>query len=103
MTLVSHDHVYLEAVAPDKLAALIFELSSQLHIERRRRIALEAMLERAGVIERSAIDCLSGDGEIAARGDVELDQAMLRLLRIVSEAGAPQGPLRTPPCCPGDV
>ncbi|MDF7775540.1 hypothetical protein P1X14_09810 [Sphingomonas sp. AOB5] len=92
MTLPMSDHSYLDDVTPDRLAALILELASQLHVERQRRIALETLLTRNGVIG-DEIDGLAGDAEIGEKGRAALDQSMRRMLRIMTEAGDPRRPL----------
>ncbi len=94
MTLPSRDHAYLDGITPDQLAALIFELASQLHVERQRRIALETVLQRAGTLQAGALDGVADDAEIGEKGRAALDQALRRLLRIVAETGDPRGPLR---------
>ncbi|MBJ7501233.1 MAG: hypothetical protein JHC57_15870 [Sphingopyxis sp.] len=94
MTLVSTDRRYLDSVAPDQIAALIFELASQLHVERQRRIAIETQLARAGLLDIEALDHAAGDAEVRQKGRTELDQSLHRLLRIIAETGDPRGPLR---------
>lgn len=94
MTLRSSDHSYLDSVTPDQLAALVFELASQVHIERQRRIALEIVLERKGVLS-GGIDILADDPEIGEKSRLSLDQSMCRLLRILTETGDPRHPLRS--------
>lgn len=95
MTPPTRDHVYLEQVTTDQLAALILELGSQLHVERQRRIALEILLQRSGFLQAGAIDDLADDQQVSELGRTALDHAMRRLLRIMTEAGDPKTPLRT--------
>ncbi len=94
MSLSPTDRRYLDNVAPDQIAALIFELASQLHVERQRRIAIETQLARAGLLDTGALDHAADDAEVCDKGRAELDQALRRLLRIVTETGDPRGPLR---------
>ena len=89
------DHAYLGRVAPDQLGALIFELASQLHVERQRRIALEAALSRAGVLPSGALDRVAAEAATVETGHAALDASLRRLLRIITEAGEPRGPLRS--------
>jgi hypothetical protein len=91
---MTEDHAYLGAASQDRLGALLFELASQLHVERQRRIALEAALQRAGVLAPGAIDALAADEAVIVTGRDALDGALRRLMRIMTEAGAPAGPLR---------
>ncbi|WP_077145565.1 hypothetical protein [Sphingopyxis sp. KK2] len=94
MSLSPADRRYLDGVAPDQIAALVFELASQLHVERQRRIAIETQLARAGLLDIEAVDQAATDNEVRERGRAELDDALRRLLRIVTETGDPRGPLR---------
>ena len=89
------DHAYLDRVTHDQFAALLFELASQLHVERQRRIALsEAALQRSGVLAPGALDELAEDRAVLEQGRATLDGSLRRLMRIMTEAGGPRGPLR---------
>ena len=88
------DHHYLEGVGPDRLAALVLELAAQLHVERQRRMALEEVLTRRGLLAREDVEALAVDPDFLARSQVALDGALRRLIRIMAEAGDPRGPLR---------
>lgn len=94
MTPSFGEHAYLEGIATDQLAALVFELASQLHVERQRRIALEMTLQRAGLLQSDTLDSLAGDDEIVGESRSQLDGALCRLLRIMTENGERQSPLR---------
>jgi len=78
----------------ERLAGLVFELASQLQVERSQRIALELALERAGVLKPDAVAAVAGDVELRRRSGAELDQAMEKLLRVLTESADPRGPLR---------
>ena len=78
----------------ERLAGLVFELASQLHIERARRIALELALERAGVLPDGAADALATDEHYRSRAGAGLDEAMRRLMRVLAESNDPRVPLR---------
>lgn len=73
-------------LAPDgaALTAMLFELASQLHVERARRIALELTLARAGAVTQDAITALANDPEFRRRSQEELDTAMARLMRVIT-------------------
>ena len=88
------DHVYLANAAPDQLAALVFELASQLHVERQRRIALEVALAHGGILTPDALDRAQDDKTALAKGRDALDHAVRRMVRIVSEHGDSRTPLR---------
>lgn len=83
-------------VTPDaeRIVGLVFELASQLQVERAQRIALELALERAGVLKSDAVDALAGDAELRERSTAELNQAMAKLLRVITELSDARGPLR---------
>ena len=82
--------------APDleQLTALVFELASQLHVERVRRLALEAALERAGARAPAGVPAGAGHARLAARGAAALDRAMAGIMRVLTESGDPRSPLR---------
>jgi hypothetical protein len=82
------DHEYLQTVSPDRLAGLIFELAAQLHVERAHRMALERALTEAGVLAEGAV--LDPGPQAAAA----LDRSVRALLRVVTESGDNQVPLR---------
>ncbi|MDB5366885.1 MAG: hypothetical protein JWM77_2812 [Rhodospirillales bacterium] len=87
-----------DPLAPDldsgRLAALVFELASQLHAERSARIALEAALIRAGItteieINQAAEAPLTRETVAAA-----LARSMLKLMRVLRESDDPRTPTR---------
>lgn len=78
----------------ERLTGLVFELASQLQVERSQRVALELALERAGVLTPGAISEVAGDAELRRRSGIELDQAMEKLLRVLTERADARGPLR---------
>jgi hypothetical protein len=88
------DHAYLGAVTPDQLAALVFELASQLHVERTRRMALESLLVANGTVDAAALANLATDAAFADATRAALDANLRRLLRIVTADGDRRGPLR---------
>ena len=77
----------------DTLAALVFELASQLHEERVRRLALEQVLEDGGA-DLSGIDALVDDEAFRDRSRAGADQSIRRLLRLLEGDGPPEAPLR---------
>lgn len=76
----------------ERLAGLVFELASQLHAERARRIALEQALVSAGVLTAGAVAAAAP----AARAETSaaLDRSMHGLLRMIAESDDPRTPLR---------
>lgn len=78
----------------ESLAGLVFELASQLHIERTRRMALEAALRRAGVLSEAAVDEMGSDPAFRQRTQRALEKAMRKLMRVLTESPDPRAPLR---------
>jgi hypothetical protein len=88
------DHQYLTPGSVDQVAAMVLELAAQLYVERQRRMALEAVLTRHGVLDAGAPDAMVTDETFLATARAELDASLRRLLRIMTETGDPSGPLR---------
>lgn len=84
------------AEAPDRrqLAGLVFELASQLHVERAQRVALQAALERSGVLEPSAIAAVAAEAAARQLSRQMLEESIARLLRVLTEDIDPRHPLR---------
>jgi hypothetical protein len=78
----------------ERLAGLVFELASQLHVERARRIALEAVLREAGLLNDEKIEAAAMVAETRDRTAAALDKAMHGLMRVVTEGSDPRQPLR---------
>jgi hypothetical protein len=78
----------------DRLAGLVFELASQLHVERSLRLALEAALIRSGALSAEALVVASDSTELLRRAREELDRSMGKLMRVVMENGDVRTPLR---------
>jgi hypothetical protein len=76
------------------LGALIFELASQLHVERTRRLALEAALVEAGLTAPAAIEKAGEDAAFRNRAALAADQSIRKLLRVLSESKDERIPLR---------
>ena len=78
----------------DTLAALVFELASQLHEERVRRVALEQVLTDGG-FDLSGVEALAEDTAFRDRSRAAADLSIRRLLRLLEGDGPPEGPLRS--------
>lgn len=85
---------FLGPADTDTVAALVMDLAAQLHVERQRRMALETVLTRTGVVDRAAIEGLADDARFLAKARAALDTSLRRSLRIMTEAGDRTGPLR---------
>jgi len=77
-----------------QLAALLFELASQLHIERVRRMALEAALVARGIMTPEQIEAAAGEPALKSEFDSRADESIRKLLRALSESTDPRSPLR---------
>ena len=78
----------------DRLAALVFELAAQLHVERHKRMALERALVAGGVVRAEEISALAEDAAFLGTARDEGDRSLRKLLRILAEDGDRRGPLR---------
>lgn len=76
------------------VAALVFELASQLHIERTRRLALEAALADCGVLDPAKVRAAVENPAVRAAAARAADDAVCRLLRSLTESSNEQTPLR---------
>lgn len=96
MTTLPPETIALPDAPPDleRLTGLVFELASQLHAERARRLALEQVLVDAGVLARGWEDSFEPGGDFRERSQASLDDAMARLMRIMAESTDPRTPLR---------
>ena len=78
----------------DRLAGLMFELASQLHVERQRRMALETLMVTGKKVTPKALQALAGDEQFLGQARAELDRSLRRLMRVITEHGDARGPLR---------
>jgi len=76
------------------LAALILELASQLHVERTRRLALEAALASNGIVMNAAIEAASEAAAFREAAGRAADASIRKLLRALSESTDERAPLR---------
>jgi hypothetical protein len=84
------------ATGPDReqLAGLVFELASQLHVERAQRVALQAVLEKSGLTDAATIQALASDPDVQRRIHDLLEDSIAKLLRVLAEDVDPRRPLR---------
>jgi hypothetical protein len=87
-----------DPLAPDldsnRLAALVFELASQLHAERSARMALEAALIRAGITTEIEINQAAEAPLTRETVAASLARSMLKLMRVLRESDDPRTPTR---------
>ncbi|MBW4051215.1 MAG: hypothetical protein HIU85_07090 [Proteobacteria bacterium] len=81
-------------LSSSKLAALVFEIASQLHVERARRLALEAALRAQGLLSEADLEKVANDPAYCRRSGEAADDAVRRLLRVLSESPDEKAPLR---------
>lgn len=77
-----------------QLAGLVFELSSQLHAERLHRLALEAALAQAGILDVGALQKSANDPALRSASRHAASESIASLLRVLSEDQDPRAPLR---------
>jgi hypothetical protein len=84
------------APAPDReqLTGLVFELASQLHVERAQRIALQAALEKAGIVDAATLQALALDPEVQRLSHDLLEESIAKLLRVLAEDTDARRPLQ---------
>lgn len=82
--------------APDReqLAGLVFELASQLHVERVQRLALQAALEKSGLIDAATLQALASDPALQRHSREALEESIAKLMRVLTENADPRRPLR---------
>ena len=78
----------------ERLTGLVFELASQLHAERARRLALEQVLEQAGLLPDGWEQSFQPSDRYRERCQGALDDAMQRMMQIMAESKDPRTPLR---------
>ncbi len=82
--------------APDNaaLTGLVFELASQLHVERTRRQALEAALVRKALVTPEEIEAAGNVDAFRRENEAALDRSIRKLLDILTESTDRRVPLR---------
>jgi len=78
----------------EQLTGLVFELASQLHVERVQRIALETALEEAGLLEAAKLSAPAVLAAARARAAPALNRAMQGVMRVLTEDADLKTPLR---------
>jgi hypothetical protein len=77
-----------------KLFDLTLTLGLDLHVANQRLRALEMLLLRAGVIQESDLDSFEPTPEEKLLLDQKRDEYVARLMRIITESGPSEHPLR---------
>jgi hypothetical protein len=77
-----------------KLVDLILQLGTDLHVTGQRVRALEMLLVRNGTLTPGAVDTFEPDTREQVDLDTARDRLMERILRIITEDGPAEHPLR---------
>lgn len=78
----------------DRAVGLIMQLAAENHIATQRIHALEMLLVRKGVVDEGELDAFEPQGAESERLGAVRDRAMERLLRVLTESGPAEHPLR---------
>jgi hypothetical protein len=78
----------------DRLAAVVFELAAQLHVERQRRMALETLLVAKGFAPAAELEALAEDPRFLVTTRAAADRSLRKIMRILTEDGDKRRPLR---------
>lgn len=77
-----------------KLFDLTLELAMDHHVTSTRLHALEALLIRSGVVKEGELDSFDASADEKLVLDKNRDEFMARLMRIITEVGPSEHPLR---------
>ena len=77
-----------------KLFDLTLSVSMDLHVANHRLRALEMLLLRAGLIQENQVDTFEPTTEEKVILDQKRDEYLARLMRIITESGPSEHPLR---------
>ena len=91
---MSAEHQYLESHQTAKLFDLVLQLATDLHVTSHRLRALEALLVRKAVLEPGELDHFMPTDSEADVLDLARSDYMARLVRIITENGPAEHPLR---------
>lgn len=86
---------YFDDPRISKLLDLTLHLATELHAVRQRERALEYALVRHGVLAEGELDAFRPSESEARILDCERDRYTRRLVRIITEAGPAEQPLRS--------
>lgn len=78
----------------DRAVGMIWQLAAELHVTTQRCRALEALLARKGVLESGELDAFTPTADEQALLESSRDEVMRRLLRVLTEDGPREHPLR---------
>jgi hypothetical protein len=85
---------YLSSAETSKLFDLVLQLATDLHVATHRVRALEQLLVRQGVLSEGELDAFSPNEAESSVLDDARTAYMARLVRIITENGPAEHPLR---------
>lgn len=88
------EYDYFGSPHVSKLVDLILQLGTELHVTGQRVRALEMLLVRSGTLPAGAVDGFEPDTREQEHLDAARDRLMERILRIITEDGPAEHPLR---------
>lgn len=86
---------YLSTTETSKLFDLVLQLATDLHVTNHRLNVLEMVLAKVGALSCDAVETFEPDADQAAALDASREARLGRLLRIITETGPAEHPLRT--------
>ncbi|WP_328415156.1 hypothetical protein OG470_22450 [Micromonospora sp. NBC_00389] len=91
---MSTEFDYLGDAKSSKLFDLVLQLATDLHVTRQRLRAVEALLVRGGHLDGDAVDGFTATPAEQPAFNADRDGLQARLLRILTEDGPAEHPLR---------
>jgi hypothetical protein len=91
---MSREFQYLESPQVSKLVDIVLQLATDLHVTTNRLRSLELLLARKGAIQPEELDRFEPDEDEQQLLAQVRDALMDRLLRIITETGPAEHPLR---------
>ncbi|SEC24298.1 hypothetical protein SAMN04489844_1940 [Nocardioides exalbidus] len=91
---MSEELQYLESPQTAKLFDLVLQLATDLHVTSHRLRALEALMVRKGVLAEGELDHFTPTDAETGVLDLARTDYMARLVRIITENGPAEHPLR---------
>jgi hypothetical protein len=88
------EHDYFGSPHVSKLVDLVLQLNAELHVTSQRGRALEMLLVRNGTLPAGAVDAFQPDTTEQEQLDTARDRRMERIMRIMTEDGPAEHPLR---------
>lgn len=91
---MSEEFQYLDNPQTAKLFDLVLQLATDLHVTTHRLRALEATMVRSGLVQEGQLDSFTPTEDEARILEMSRTAFMARLVRIITENGPAEHPLR---------